>query len=632
MFSSVYFNFYRFCAIVIYSEVHSTDFEQYEINSKTGLYFEELADLQVFHTEWQFVTYVNLSQFNTEVEHLENTVLKIEMFCDQIKAEFSLANLNANCDHLMPQLHTSLADIREYSTKWFTNRDINAETRYENDFRGFRRKKRGFMGTITKSLFGTLSEDEGKFYLEQINTLKTKNIEQLDLNKKHTTIFQETLKVLNNTMQSENIQSIALQTYFDDLSFVLKNATNEAVSVQVSSVLFNKLSEIIHYTSLLIIGCREKQRYFFEAITTKSKSFQLIPPRIFFNELERISLSVVSQGLVLPISLTRGNLLKFYQITTTEGRIIDNNLIVRFSIPLVESKKFILYKATSAPRRNVSDEAFNFIVPRNEYIAYDGFDEKFATLTLDEIKNCHRIHSKHFVCKQTFPIMSAHNNGGCEINLLRNRNISSNCDLRTANLTEEIWVQLQQPNTYLYTLPKSVSITILCSHSRTSLQLHGTGVIAIAQRCRIKTDHVEIVAFQTMESKIFRGLSVSNKFNLNISSEIIKAKEIKNVEIPDFQLSTDMNDENFKKIAQMNVHLNDLQIRNEIDKASAMNVLNAVINNSGGIGQYILAVIMIFIAVAIVYACIKYGIIAGGNILIYVILVVLAIATVLYII
>lgn len=604
---------------------------QYEITSDSGLYFEELADLQVSHSEWAFVTQVNLSYFNIEIEHLENTVHKVQKFCDKIRVEFSLAIPNSNCDHVVPQLHTALDELREYSTKWFTDRDYNAESRYENEFRGFRRKKRGFLGTVTKSLFGTLTEDEGQFYMEQINALKSRNLQQLDVNQKQTTIFRETVNVLNNTMHSQSAQNFALQKYFDDLSAVLRTVTAEEASAQVSSVLFSKLSEIIQYTSLLIMRCREKQHYFFEAVTTKSKSLQLIPPRIFIRELERISLAVVSRGLLLPLPLTRENLLKFYQITTTEGRIVDNSLVVRFSIPLVESKKFVLYKATSAPHRNTIDGPFEFIVPHNEYIAYDSNEEKFAILTPDEIKNCHRINSK-VVCKQTFPIMAANNNLGCEINLLRNTSLTSSCDFRTVNITEELWVQLQQPNAYLYTVPKSVSVTLLCSHSRTSLSPQGTGIIAIAQSCRIKTDRVEIVAFQSMESKIFRNFAISHKFNVNISAEIDRAKQIKVLQIPELKLSDGMNEEDRKKVLQISEDLFDIQIQNEIDKTSAMNVLKAAMNQNGGFGQIFLGIAVILIAIAIVYTCIKRGFIAGGNILIFVVLVTIAITVVLYII
>lgn len=610
------------------------DFEQYDIKSSSGLYFEQLSDVQLYHSEWTFVTYVNLSYFTVESEHFERTVLKIQNFCDKIREEFPLPIPSSYCDQTTPQLFNLLEEVREYSTKWFTNNEFSSESRYENEFRPLRkrslkRKKRGFLGTIAKSVFGTLSETEGAFYMDQINALKSENVEHMLITEKQTSLFQESLKVLNSTMQSQNIQNAVLQNYFDDLSVVLKNQTVEAATDHVSSILTAKLSELMQYTSFLMIGFREKQRYFFEAITTKSRSFQMIPPRMFLSELQRVSLLVARQGLMLPMPLTGENLSKFYQLTTTEGRIVDNNLVVRFSIPLVESKKFILFKATSAPYRNETNDTFKYIVPRHEYIAVDSFQDTFVTLTLDELRHCHRINGQHLVCKQTFPIMTATNNLGCEINLLRKTNSSSDCDVRTANLTEELWVQLQQPNTYLYTLPKSQPVVVLCSNSRTSIFLEGTGVISVAQKCRIKTERVEIVAFQTIESKIFRNFGASSKNNVSVSDEMNKAKGVKSLTVPDIQLQNVTNGLDPNQVSQMNGDLNDLKMQNAIDKASAVNLLNKVMDDSNGIGRALLALAVVGAAIAIVFTCLKYSVVKGGHLLIFVILVALSVATIL---
>lgn len=591
--------------------------------------------MQLYHSEWTFVTYVNLSYFAVETEHLERTVLKVQQFCDKIHEEFSLPIPSSYCDQTTPQLFSLLEEVREYSTKWFLNKEISSGSRYENEFRPLRkralqRKKRGFLGTIAKSVFGTLSETEGAFYMEQINALKADNVEHMFITEKQTTLFQDSLRVLNNTMQSQNFQNAVLQKYFDDLSVMLKNETTEITMDHVSNMLMGKLGELVQYTSLLMISLREKQRYFFEAITSKSKSFQMIPPRKFMSELERVSLLVARQGLVLPMPLTGENLSKFYQITTTEGRIVDNNLVVRFSIPLVESKKFTLFKATSAPYRSETNDTFTYIVPRNEYIALDSFQDTFITFTLDQLRNCHRITAQHLVCKQTFPIMTAANNLECEINMIRRRtNSSSDCDIRTAKLTEELWVQLQQPNTYLYTIPKSQAVVVLCPNSRTSIFLEGSGIISVAQRCRIKTDRVEIVAFQTIESKIFRNFATSTKNNVSVPDEINKAKGVKGLNVPDIKLHNVTNGLDSSQVQLMGDELDKLKTQNAIDKASAVSLLNKVMDSGNGVGRGILALFVVGAAIAIVFTCLKYSVVKGGHLLIFIILVALSVAGIL---
>lgn len=590
------------------------DFEQHALNTTSGLYFDEMGHLQLYHSEWAFVTYINLSYFTSEAEHLERTVNSIQNLCDTIKTEVDLKIPSSYCENTMPQLHVLLEDVKEYSTKWFLNHET--EAKQEQAFRGTRRKKRGFFATVTKRLFFSMSEEEAEFYKSQINELKRGNIEHFLLTQNQTTLFQESLKVLNSSIQSQIIQKTALQKQLGEIEDLLNNAT-------ASDILSNKLIELMQYTSFVITSFWEKQRYFFEAVTTKSSSFQLIPPRTFMNELARVNQLVARQELQLPLPLTGENLSKFYQMTTTEGRIIDNNLVIRMSIPLVEAKKFVLYRAISVPHRNDSSETFTYITPRNEYIAFDSLNDKSVTLTYEELKACHRLDRKNLVCKQTFPVMSAANNLGCEINMLRNTNETSNCDMRTGSLTEELWAKLQRPNTYLYTLPKPQLVAIICPNTRTKVYLERTGIISMTQRCRVKTERVEIVAFQTIESKVSRKLAESAKFNVSVASEIDNAKNVKSLSNPTLP---DISGDGTKQIKRIHDGLDEMHLQDRIDRASVLNILSTDgEDNINPIWLIIIAIVVILLAIFIAIICFKYCAIQGCNIIIF--LIVVAIAT-----
>lgn len=599
------------------SEKLNLDFKQNEIKSTSGLYFEDIANLRVYHSEWAFVTFVNLSYFTAEAENLERTVETIKKLCSSLKNELTLQVPSSYCDNTMPQLQILLDDIREYSVRWFVNHEM--DTTNGNAVR--RRRKRGFFGAISKRLFFSMSDDEAALYRSEINALKAENAEHYLLEKNQTTLFQGTLRVLNTTIQSQIIQRTALQKQLDELEILLSNAT-------ASDQLYGKLSELMQYTTFVIASFWEKQQYFYDAITTKSKNNQIIPPRMFMSELERVSELVAKQDLHLPLPLTTENLPKLYHITTTEGRIIDDNLVLRLSIPLVEKKNFILYKATSVPQRNATDDTFNFIVPRNEYIALDSLNSKFLTITLDELKACHHLDRKNLVCKQTFPIMMANNNLGCEINLLRNTNLTSTCDIRTDTFNEELWTKLQSPNTYLYTMPKSQAVVINCPHSRTQLHLQGSGLITVRQRCRIKTERVEIVAFQTIESKIDRNFVKSAKFNVSAEAEIDNAKRVKSLSNPKLP---HIGDNESKKITQISNDLDGIQMQKEINKASVFFSANA--DNEQHISPFLLviiAVVAITIALLLTFVCFKYCAVQGCNLIIFFIVVAFAAPGLLY--
>lgn len=560
-----------------------------------------MANMQISHSEWSFVTSVNLTYFESEAKYLEQTVANIQRLCDIIIEDFQLPIPSEYCAHTMAQLHSLMEETSEFSAKWFMQQEFDV-----NAFHRTNRKKRSFFGTISKRLFFSMSEDDAEIYRNQINTLKTENMDHMLFAKNQTTLFQETIKVLNNTMQLQIVQHTALQRQFDDLDLLLNNAT-------VSNKLTAKLNELMHYTLSVITGFREKQRYLFDSITSNSKAFELISPKMFTTELNRVKNLIGSQGLHLPLSLTATNLPKFYQMITTEVRLTDHSLVLRFTIPLVESRAFILYKALSMPHRYEND-TFEYIVPHNEYIAYNSLDETFVVLTPDEHRNCHQIDMKNIVCKQTFPVRLAPDDTGCEINLVRRQNITSDCDVRHSNVTREIWVKLQQPNTYLFTMPKLQQAIVSCPNARTKLFIQDSGVISLAPKCRIKTERVEIVAFQTIETKNSHPFAPSVKLNVNVSAEVEGAKQTKGLSNP--KLPSHISSEDVRKIQEINDNVNNLQAQNTI-RAS----IDLFRTNTDDISPVLLAIVsiaVIVVAIVAIFVCFKYCAVPGCNIILFI--------------
>lgn len=620
----------------------SLEFQQHTLNPASGLYFEEIGNIQVYYSDWTFVTYVNLTYFVAETEHMERTIDTMQALCDSIKSEFHLEIPNSYCDNTMPQLYVLLDEVKEYSIKWFLNHESGA-MQHENLFgtsqpeqqqqqqrrrRRSRRRRRGFFGSISKRLFFSMSEEEAEFYKSQLNILKKENVDHFLLMENQTTLFKESLKVLNSTVQSQTVQRSSLQRQLLEIEKLINNAT-------ASANLSNKLIELMQHASLAMATFWQRQQYFYNAITSKSSNFQLIPPQMFLNELERVRILIKRQDLELPLPLTNGNLAQFYHMATTEGRIVDNNLVIRISIPLVDAKKFQLYRTISVPYRSSGDnDTFNLIKPRHEYIAIDSRHGKFLTLTNDDVSACHRLDGKNLLCKQTFPIVSVNanfNNSDCEINMIQNGEQSANCETtETVDFSEEIWIKmLQHPNTYLYALPQPQHVVVVCPNTRTKIHLDGTGIISLAQRCRIKTERLEIVGYQSNESKIMRSFTQLPAPNVIVSREIERAKHVKSLTDPNLPA---LNPDGTKNITKIHNDLNDLNISDRILKANVLNAIGAN-DDEQTINPVLLIIICIVVIVVIVLiaaVCFKYCAVQGCNFLILMIIFALVIPGIFY--
>lgn len=629
------------------------EFQQHTLHAASGLYFEEMGNVQVYYSDWTFVTYVNLTYFVAETEHMQQTIDTMQTLCDGIKADFNLDIPNSYCDNTIPQLYVLLDEVKEYSIKWFLNHESGAmqhenllsslepeimqlpqpqpqpqqqQQQQRRQRRRSRRRRRGFFGSLSKRLFFSMSEEEAEFYKSQIGMLKKENVDHFLLMENQTTLFSESLKVLNSTVHSQHVQRAALQRQLIEIQNLMNNAS-------ASAALSNKLVELMQHASLAMATFWQRQQYFYNAITSKSSNFQLIPPQAFLNELERVQALIKRQDLSFPLPLSGGNLAQFYQMATTEGRIVDNNLVIRISIPLVDAKKYMLYHTISVPYRNDTNDTYNLIKPRHEFIAIDHRHGKFLTLTNDELNACHRLDSKNLICKQTFPIVSVnanYNNCDCEISMIRTGEPSMSCEAESVDFSEEIWVKmLQHPNTYLYTLPQPQHVAVVCPNTRTKIQLDGTGIISLAQRCRIKTERLEIVGYQSMESKIMRSFAQLPTPHIIASMEIERAKNVKSLSDPNLPA---LNPDGTKNVTKIHTDLNSLNIGDRILKATVLDAIGATDGDHtiNPVWLIIICVVVIVVIVLIAAVCFKYCAIQGCNFLILMIIFALVIPGIFY--
>lgn len=627
-FPFVLFDFHRFDAFAVSSD--SLTYNLTEFNATVGLYFETIGNLQMYSRHGTFILNANLTYFHAEEKYFEQTVDDLQKFCDKI-GEYSVEhNSSSNCTITMEILHSSLKVIQEQSINniWFTSSNNNNNKKSaaptNQQLSRLRRKKRELSTTFAKLLFGTSSNGGGA---EQINILKLQTVENLLHIDKQTALFEGLLDVVNNTVQFQSGLHATLQTNFGNLTNWLNNATNQTAAALESNELYTKFVELSFIIMFSILEFRENQRKLIEAITTKSSIFQLISPKMFEMKLNDLSAAMAGNGLQLPMPLKRDNLPKFYEITSIDREIINNTFVIRFSVPFVENKLFVLHKVISVPHFNRSSEAFDLIVPRHEFIGIDALNATFVTLSGEDVKRCYRINSTNLLCYLNSPITMTHSTLSCEINLLLGKNFTSNCEVRNEHFGAEIWWKLEQPNTFLFSLPKRSPIFIHCPHSNGTIYLKHSGIISVKSGCRIRTNQVELITFHSIESNISHNFTAVTMPKVNVSMQFANVTEIKITSIPNFQLPRNTSDTDWIKVEEIRHNL-----RAEIGTAIEMaeNILNSVVNPGKSVNNIVLSLAAIVIAIAVIYACVKFSLTTGISVLVIIVFIGLTVTTVAY--
>lgn len=603
----------RFSARAIRSNLQPLDYNLTKIDSNVGLYFEKYGNLQICTKHATFVFHTNLTYFVNEEKYFEYTVSELQRFCVKISENSTI--LNSNCSNTMEILHASLNEIREYSIQnsmfWFHTRSSPVK----NDKKTLHRRRRDLSNTFAKLLFGSSSSSDENVAI-QMNMLKLQTVENSLLIDKHKTVIDSLLDVVNDTVQFQNGLHTKLQMSFDNLTEWLNHTTNKTTMAIQSQELYAKFIELSFVVMFSILEFREKQRKLYDAISMKSTIFQLISPKVFERKLHEVNDGVGDAKLPMP--LTTENLPKFYEITTIEREIVNETFVCRFSVPLVDRKTFDIYKAISVPYRNATheDKSYNFIVPRYEFIALDAASNAtFLTWSADDLKRCHRLNGTNLMCYLHSPINMAKNSMGCEINLLLSGNFSKNCDIQREHLNDEFWVKLEQPNTYLYTLPNIMSVVIQCAGSNVSIYLQQTGIISLKSGCRIKTDRIELITFHSIEANISHNSHLVQPISpkIDVPSEVANVTQINLSPVPIVALPNNTNSNDWIKVEEIK-HTLQMEIGIAIDAAEKF---GKFVVNSSQSNEILLSLAAIVVAIAVIYTCVKYSLTTGICILLF---------------
>ncbi|GFG35595.1 hypothetical protein Cfor_00315 [Coptotermes formosanus] len=125
-------------------------------DESSGVYFQKKGQATLYDTEWKTIVYVPLKPTTNQTDALDKYISYINKLCNEVE----IRNWT-ECNHFEDTAKNKLQQVK--STEVL--RDIT-------DFKeNGKRAKRGvfnFIGAVSKILFGTMDDDDEKYYNKQI--------------------------------------------------------------------------------------------------------------------------------------------------------------------------------------------------------------------------------------------------------------------------------------------------------------------------------------------------------------------------------------------------------------------------------------------------------------------------------
>ena len=190
--------------ILLATTVATTDCELtyrvQSLNPNPGIYYERIQDIRYMETDWKIIIFINIKPLHYDAYHFTRTLQKLRDSCIHNQDYPDL------CDSLMKRIYyidaINKATMNLYNILIDTMKEVEeSETIPTPKAPTVKRSAPfGFIGSISRTLFGTLNEKDGEYYNKKIEELFMGETTLAKLAKEETHIVQHQLASVNKEL------------------------------------------------------------------------------------------------------------------------------------------------------------------------------------------------------------------------------------------------------------------------------------------------------------------------------------------------------------------------------------------------------------------------------------------------
>ena len=437
-------------------------------NKHPGIYFDGMGEGYMVSHYWHIINYYNMTDYWTKANQLENLTNRAKRLC-----------VKPTCAETVIQVQRNFDDIKEMNLLIRKECHLTEIQKTIDLDKAKSRSKRGaidIIGNVASDFFGLLDGRYSARIESVLKTVKENQNHNLDLIKHHTTIIDQTLKIVK-----DNDESIKRQ--FNEINEQLFNIA-ASISTNSKNIEFNNF---ISFLILALQRYRENQM----AIHTVLKQFkkgEINPLLITPQELEKELVSVqkeVSPNYKLP-SLYFEDLENLLDVAVVHG---ESCLMFHIEIPLLDRNIFEMYKLIPVP--TLKDKKLVAIKPTTDMIAINSAKREYYMMSASEFQKCKSIRDM-FICDEKEAVHKITKRSHCEIQLYLNQNAASFCDFQVY-FHSQIWIELHRTNSWIFSFQKEESITVTCGDLSESLTIEGQGIFNLDPGCKAETDSSTLI-------------------------------------------------------------------------------------------------------------------------------------------
>ncbi|XP_051167384.1 uncharacterized protein LOC127285425 [Leptopilina boulardi] len=487
----------------------------------TTIFAENLGVTKLYHETWKLILKIDTTNFELRFSQLSDIYNQASNLCNKCPQKYEL-NIVKN---RLNRLQTSKQLLHH----------ILGQSRYRRGFFNF-------IGSISKTLFGTLDDQD----LQIINS-------ELDA------VYKD-----NNVMvQSLGNQTRIIRTLLNSASHDLKNLNEHSQNrtLQLNQIINstnqnNKqilITNLISTAEITIAEYSEDLNLMIDAINDGKHGIvhpQILTPAILIQELRHIE---ESSNHKYPIKLIGDNYQHIVDISEITIGIINKNLVYIVKVPVLEYEDLQTFHLIPIPIPH--GNSFIAPIPSHEVVLTNIEKNMYVPSDIETIKLCKEIDDLR-ICKRNQPTYLISETNSCETSIIRRQNkhvTDQICQFSAFRILELVFIPLRDPNQYILVPEMPFELSVWCGTHTQTIKLNSASLLFSDNDCTIQTPKsiLKLRKSKVRTSDIFFRKNVTYKLNADDISLLSN-------QLPLIQES--LRHENFKELRQsLNVMETSLQ-------------------------------------------------------------------------
>lgn len=482
-------------------------YEIIEYSHEPGLYFEEIGQMTQAESYWKLVINLDINalevRYHDFQECLEDTINRCSKTAD---------NVRHTCKNILQVIERQNIKTSTLLTQLRTVFKVTHR----------RRGLVNVIGTISKTLFGTMDAEDEKIIYEQINLLKDN-----DKALKHAVKNQ--LKVLNATIAHiDGLEKIL--TYNENrIMSTTRRMDKQLAHLTLQEDMNEHLLVLSAIINELIRDIENSIDYLMYAQDNKILT-RLFPVEKVITALKETA-THLTDGLHFPFQIHTDNWRNIEKYVTLTAFHDEPQIYTILRIPVVNFPTYKIIKAISFPARE-NNNVLSFIKIEHPLLAINTENRQYKVMQQSELDKCIK-NVNTYTCEQNFATYYSDTHAPCEVQVyIQMPGQLTHCEKQQIASSTTVWIALSEENAWLYSTPKPQEASITCkTNAEEKIVLNTTGKIVLRENCKLKTPHVILSTRKPIETKYIQtylpeyNLTLENK-NKKYISEIKRKQEI----------------------------------------------------------------------------------------------------------